>query len=136
MPFDNTCLYPEKFSGFSFSKKLQKYLVVSKTFPTFVPLKYNLCDNSRPFEGFFYALTIHIRLSFSKFFVFARVIFKQREQAAVFNFLPKCLKITNMSTTTIQLTPKVATVPTSKALHFFNEAVSGLFNQSIFLHYC
>ena len=35
---------------------------------------------------------------------------------------------------TIKLTPKVATVPTSKALHFFNEAVSGLFNQSIFLH--
>ena len=35
---------------------------------------------------------------------------------------------------TIKLTPKMATVPTSKALHFFNEAVSGLFNQSIFLH--
>jgi len=38
-----------------------------------------------------------------------------------------------MNTTTIQLTPKVATVPTHKALQSINEAFSGLFHHSIFV---
>ena len=34
--------------------------------------------------------------------------------------------------TTIQLTPKVATVPTEKVLKFFNNEITTLLNQSIF----
>jgi len=40
-----------------------------------------------------------------------------------------------MSTTTFQLTPKVAAVSTAKALKSLDELFSGLFTQSFFLHY-